>query len=95
MKLAWSNLAIQELREIRRYSIERWGREVALRYIQDVRDAAKGVAADPLAARKLRGELRILRVRSHYIIIHVNEGSSLVTIAQLLHAPMDTERHLP
>lgn len=95
MKLAWSNLAIQELREIRRYSIDRWGRDVALRYIQDVRDAAKRIAVDPHAARPLRGDLRIVRVRSHYLIVHVNESTSTVTIARLLYAAMDIERHLP
>ena len=95
MKLAWSNLSIQELREIRRYSIDRWGRDVALRYLQDVRDAAKRAAEDPYAARLLRGDLRIVRVRSHYLIVHVNESISTVTIARLLHVAMDIERHLP
>lgn len=95
MKLAWSNLAIQELRELRRYSLDRWGRDVALQYVLDVRDAAKRIAADPHAARPLRGALRILRVRSHYLVIHVNESTSTVTIARLLHAAMDIERHLP
>jgi toxin ParE1/3/4 len=95
VKLAWSNLSIQELREVRRYSIDRWGRHVALRYIQDLRDAAKRVAADPFAARPLRGDLRIMRVRSHYLIVHVNKSTSTVTIARLLHVAMDIERHLP
>ena len=95
MKLAWSNLAIQELREVRRYSIDRWGRDVALRYIQDVRDAAKRVATDFHAGRPLRGDLRIVRVRSHYLIVHANEATSTATIARVLHAAMDIERHLP
>ncbi len=95
MKLVWSRLAVEALREVRRHSIERWGRDVALRYLQDVRDAAKRVAADPHAARELRGDLRILRVRSHYLIVHVNDGTSTVTVARVLHAAMDVERHLP
>ena len=95
MKLAWSHLCIRELREVRRYSIERWGRDVAARYIQDIRDGAKRAAADPYAARKLHGDLRIVRVRSHYLIIQVNESTSTVTIARLLHVAMDIERHLP
>ena len=95
MKLAWSNLATRELREVQRYSIDRWGRDVALRYIQDVRDAAKRVATDFHAARPLRGDLRIVRVRSHYLIVHVNEATSTATIARVLHAAMDIERHLP
>jgi plasmid stabilization system protein ParE len=95
VKLAWSTLAVRELRAVRRYSVERWGSNVALSYIQDVRDAAERVAVRPHAAKRLRGDLRIVRVRSHYLIIHVNEGSSVVTIARLLHAAMDIERHLP
>lgn len=95
MRLAWSRLAVQELHEVRRYSIDRWGRDVALRYLQDLRDAAKRVAADPHLARQLRGDLRIMRVRSHYLIIQVNAAASIVTIARLLHATMDLKRHLP
>jgi plasmid stabilization system protein ParE len=95
VRLAWSNLATQELREVRRYSIDRWCRDAALRYIQDVRDAAKRVATDSRAARPLRGDLRIVRVRSHYLIVHVNEATSTATIVRVLHAAMDIERHLP
>jgi len=94
VKLAWSNLTVHELRELRRHSIDRWGRVVALRYIEDVRDAAKRAAADPYTTRTLRGALRIVRVRSHYLIIHVDGGASTVTIARLLHVAMDIERHL-
>ncbi len=95
MKLVWSRLAVEALREVRRRSMERWGCDVALRYLGDLRDAAKRVAAEPLAARELRGDLRILRVRSHYLIVHVNDGTSTVTVARVLHAAMDVERHLP
>jgi plasmid stabilization system protein ParE len=65
VKLAWSNLARQEIEELRRYSIERWGAVVARRYLEDVRDAAKAAAQRPDPARLLRGNFRILRVRSH------------------------------
>jgi plasmid stabilization system protein ParE len=95
VKLVWSRLSVEELREVRRHSIERWGRDVALRYLQDLRDVAKRVAADPHVAKQLRGDLRILRVRSHYLILHVNLGTSTVTVARVLHAAMDVERHLP
>ena len=95
MKLVWSNLASDELRKLRRYSVERWGREVALRYLEDVRDAAKQAAADPQTARPLRGMLRILRVRSHCLIVHVDEEAGRVTVARILHVAMDIERHLP
>lgn len=93
MKLAWSNLARAELEALRRYSIDNWGAVVARRYLEDIRDAARLVAGEPTRARALRGPFRILRVRSHYLIVHV-DGESL-TIARVLHSKMDIERHLP
>jgi plasmid stabilization system protein ParE len=95
VKLAWSNLAKQELLELKRYSVERWGRDVALRYLEDVRDAAKGIAAKPDRAKTLKGPFRIFRVRSHYLIVHVDDSARRVTIARVLHAAMDIDRHLP
>ena len=52
MKLVWSNLAKNELVEIRRYSVTSWGRIVAVRYLQDLRNAARAVAADATRARR-------------------------------------------
>ena len=94
MKLAWSNLAKRELDELRRYSIERWGRAVATRYLEDVRDAAKRLAANPARAKPLRGSFHILRVRSHYLIVHRDESVDRLTVARVLHTAMDIERHL-
>jgi plasmid stabilization system protein ParE len=93
VRLAWSNLARAELEALRRYSIENWGAVVARRYLEDIRDAVRLVAAQPARARVLRGPYRILRVRSHYLIVHVE--AERVTIARLLHSKMDMERHLP
>lgn len=95
MKLVWSRLAVEELGDLRRYSMERWGRDVALRYLEDVRDAAYRDAANPQAARPLRGKLRILRVRSHSLIVHVDERADRLTVARVLHVAMDIERRLP
>lgn len=94
MKLAWTNLAKRELSELRRFSIERWGRVVAVRYLEDVRDAAKRLSANPNLARPLRDSLRILRVRSHYLIVHIDEPAARLTVARVLHIAMDIERHL-
>ena len=95
MKLAWSNLAIKELRALRTYSIERWGKDVALRDLSDVQEGAKRVAARPERARELNGLFRLVRVRSHYLIVHVDEAADRLTIARVLHTAMDVERHLP
>lgn len=95
MKLAWSNLAKAELRALRDFSIERWGRKVAVRYLEDLRDVAKLLAQDPGRARVLKGPYRILRVRSHYLIAHVDLANNRLTVARVLHTAMDIERHLP
>lgn len=95
MKLAWSNRARQELADLSRYSIEQWGAPVARRYLEDIRDAAKAAAARPDRTRLLRQDFRIVRVRSHYLILHVDLAQRRVTIARVLHAAMDIERHLP
>ena len=95
MKLAWSNLAKIELQELRRSSVERWGRDVAQRYLGDVRTAAKRLSVDPLRAKLLKGPFRILRVRSHYLIVHVDAVADRSTVARVLHVAMDIERHLP
>ena len=94
MRLAWSRLATGELRALWRASVERWGREVALRYLEDLRAAAKRVSAEPLRARPLKGPFRILRVRSHYLIVHMDVVAERVTVARVLHVAMDIERHL-
>ena len=95
MKLAWSNLARSELADIRRYSVDTWGRSVAVRYLQDLRDAARTVAANPTRARLLTGPWRIMRVRSHYLVCHCDDGTDTLTVARVLHTAMDIERHLP
>ena len=95
MTLAWTNLAKDDLLTLRRFSMERWGRNVAQRYLEDVRTAAKLVGADPGRAKSLKGPHRILRVGSHYLLVHVDPTADRVTIARVLHAVMDIERHLP
>ncbi|GAB5467499.1 MAG: hypothetical protein Kilf2KO_05290 [Rhodospirillales bacterium] len=95
MKLVWSRQAKTELVELRRTSVETWGRAVGLRYLEDVRDAATRAASQPASCRKLRGAFRILRVRSHYLIFHVDDAADCVTVAKVLHSAVDIERHLP
>lgn len=95
MKLAWSNFAKQELREIYRFSVERWDEPTSSRYIEDIRDAANRVAAQPALARPLKGSFRIHRVRSHYLIVEIDAASDRLTVARILHVAMDLSRHLP
>jgi plasmid stabilization system protein ParE len=95
VRLAWSELAKAELAGIRRFSVDRWGREVAHRYLADLRDAARAAAAAPERCRSLSGPFRIRRARSHYLILHVDPAAGRVTVARILHVSMDLDRHLP
>jgi len=95
VKLAWSNLAKAELKELRRFSIERWGREVAQRYLEDLQAAAQRLCLDPHSARPLVGSFRACRVRSHYLIVYEDTAANRLTIARILHVTMDIDRHLP
>lgn len=95
MKLVWSHLARREIEHLRLHSIETWGSAVARRYLEDIRDAAKAAAERPARARTLSGDFRILRVRSHYLILHVDAQAQRLTVARILHTAMDIERHLP
>ncbi len=95
MKLAWSNLARGELQALRRFSVERWGRDVAQCYLEDVRNAARRLGEDPRVAKPLKDQYRIFRVRSHYLIVHVDRKADRLTVARVLHVAMDIERHLP
>ena len=94
MKLSWSDLAKQELREIRRFSIGRWGVEVAYRYVADIRDAARTAALEPYQLPMLKGAFRVKRIRSHYLIFQIDTASGRMIVARILHSAMDLERHL-
>lgn len=94
MKLDWSNIAKAELDGIRRFSTDRWGGDVGLRYLEDLRDAAKRVAADPSRAKPLKGPFCGFRVRSHYLILRLTGADGTLTVARILHVAMDIDRHI-
>ena len=94
MKLVWSNIAKAELDSLRRFSTDRWGRDVALRYLEDLRDGAKCVATDPRRAKPLKGPFYGFRVRSHYLVVRLNEADGTLTVARILHVAMNIDRHL-
>jgi toxin ParE1/3/4 len=95
VKVAWAQLAKAELAEIKRFSMERWGRDVAIRYVTGLRAAVMASAAEPHGLRKARGPYRIRRAQSHLLIFHLDVEADLLTVARILHARMDIERHLP
>lgn len=95
MKLAWSEIARRELRQLRSYSIEQWGQRVAAGYVDDLRDAAKSAAAHPRRARRLDDRFYLVGVRSHYLILAIDHANDTLTVTRVFHVTMDLDRHLP
>jgi toxin ParE1/3/4 len=94
MRLVWSNLAQQELVRLRRYSMKNWGKDVAVHYMADIANGAKLIALNPERARVIKGDFRLFRVRSHYLLAYLDLTAETLTIARVLHVAMDIERHL-
>ena len=105
MKRAWSSLARAELQALRRFSEQRRGREITLRQIAlrqitlrqlaEIRSAANTVRTEPHLARPLKAPFCRVRVGSHYRILHIDREADRLTVARILHAAMDIDRHLP
>ncbi len=95
MKPFWTAEAISDLTDIRRFSIQRWGRDVAMRYMADLRDSARLLADDPRRARYFRGPYSLFRVRSHVLVIRWDDDNARLAVVRVLHSSMDMTRHLP
>ena len=95
MKLFWTAEAKKDLTGIRRFSIHRWGRDVAARYMADLRDSARHVAEDPRRARSFRGPYSLFKVRSHVLVTRSDDDNSRLVVVRVLHGSMDMTRHLP
>jgi len=86
--------ARQDLIEIRRYTVNQWGKEQARKYIGKIR-----ACADYLANHRLQGKLRediapdlkSYRVGRH-VIFYV-ESKIGIEVARVLHDSMDFQRH--
>ena len=62
MRLIWSRLAKAELAEIRSYSLHTWGQSVAIRYMHELREAAR-------ASPRIRPGLTASGTVAHYAIL--------------------------
>ncbi len=90
-KLLLTDRALTDIDAIDRYSVERWGRQVADQYLVD-QDAALGRLADDLSLFKGRhdytGRLRFYSVREHVLV-----GD--VVVLTVWHGSMDFIDRLP
>lgn len=87
--------ARRDLREIHQFSVERWGAEIADRYLADIRAAFSLLLAHPRigpAYPHRRVAMRVWLLRSHRIFYRV--GRNRLTIVRVLHKARDADRQL-
>lgn len=93
-KVVLAKRARQDLIDIRRYTVNRWGKEQAKKYINLIRKCA-----DDLANQRRQGKLRedvAPDLKSYHIGRHVIfyiEFKEGIEIARVLHDSMDFIRH--
>jgi len=86
--------ARKDLIKIRQYTVERWGKDQARKYIGQIRQCA-----DDLANRRLHGKLRediAPDLKSYHVGRHVIfyvESEKGIEVARVLYDGMDFTRH--
>lgn len=91
----YSPAADADVRSIWDYTAEHWSEEQADRYVDDIRDACRDLAAGhkrgrPVPVRRA-GYLKY-RVESHLIYYRLEDAG--LVVVRVLHTKMDAERHL-
>jgi toxin ParE1/3/4 len=89
--------AAADLRDIGRFTQERWGRSARIDYLQRIEKAFGLVAANPSLGRprpELSGEVRTFPVGRHLAVYRVDEGGQMVVI-RVVHQVMDYPPNAP
>ncbi|MGK0186386.1 MAG: toxin ParE1/3/4 [Verrucomicrobiales bacterium] len=88
--LVISRLAAYDLEEIENYSIERWGEQVAARYMGSIELALRRLRDNPSLLKesaRISDDLRLYRVEKHFLVCALVEES--VYVLTVKHGAMD------
>ena len=90
--------AARHLRELAQWSADRWGLAQARSYLEDLRDGFEFIAQRPQAILQRSrltgpGNLRLHRVRNHYVVFTFVADDHLAIVG-VLHERMDVPAHL-
>ncbi len=95
MRLPITSAAQADLREIRDYTLHRWGPEQEERYLFDLWDRFESIQSDPSVYRS-REDLfpgcQIATQAKHVVLFRT--GDDVLEIVRILHAAMDFKRHI-
>ncbi len=89
----FSRLAEADLMEIIRYTLDRWGEDQAIRYVDDLEGCCEQIAANPALGRAcddIRPGLRRIEHGRHIVFYRQEAGG--VLISRILHQRMLPER---
>jgi toxin ParE1/3/4 len=96
MKLVLTEAALDDLRSIRAYTLERWGEEQEARYLRQLWSRFEVLRSDPFRHR-LREDLfpgcRIAAEGRHVILFRCSP--EVLEVVRVLHSAMDFKRQLP
>lgn len=96
MKLELTPAALDDLRSISVYTLERWGAAQEAAYLDHMWERFEAILADASSYR-LRPDLfpgcQIASAGKHVILFRVNKGR--LQVVRVLHSAMDFTRHLP
>lgn len=96
MKLELTPAALDDLRSIRTYTLERWGAAQEAAYLDRMWEKFEAIQADASSYRfrpDLFPKCQIAAEGKHVILFRVNK--STLQIVRVLHSAMDFKRHVP
>ena len=93
-RVAFSEAAIADLRDIWLYSAETWGVSQADRYTDEIEATCRDLAVGRKAGRKVAERPGYVRfpIARHLILFKERDGG--IVVMRILHQRMDIERHL-
>ncbi len=94
-RLLLTDRAIQDIREIERYSIEQWGKRTATKYISDIEAGLQRINENPELLREVPDFhvwLRFYRINKHVLVSDAQRDA--IFMLTLIHGTMDIPSRL-
>lgn len=94
-RLGFTQAARVDLKEMRRYGFEQFGREIADRYVDDIEGVFRLLQEQPRAGQarpEIGSDIRCFSKKQHRVFYRVENDS--VVILRVIHHAMDAKRAL-
>ena len=92
--LTFTPAAEADLDRIWEYSFDRWGLDQAERYLKEIRDTCRALAADQKRGRVADVRPGYLKYPSGAHVIYFRDHGDRLEIVRILHGKQDVQRHL-